>query len=464
MFNNPLLLTDSYKVSHYRQYPPKTETIYSYFESRGSDKWDETVFFGLQYFLKRYLTAPITWKMIEQARDIYKLHFGDETMFNLKGWAHILDAHGGKLPVRIKAVPEGSVIPTRNVLMAIENLDPECDWLTNWLETLLVNVWYPVTVASISRENKKVIAEALEESGDPAELPFKLHDFGCRGVTCPEQAGLGGCAHLVNFLSTDNVPALQVGQEIYGEPMAGFSIPAAEHSTITSWGQQGEGDAFKNMLVKYPKGLVAVVSDSFDIYKACEGLWGNKLKDMVMEREGTVIVRPDSGDPLEVLPKILEILGDKLGYETNGKGYKVLDSHIRIIQGDKVCPDTVPAYYNVIMDAGWSANNMALGSGGGLLQKMDRDTYNFAFKCSWAQVDGKGRDVYKKPVGSAWKASKKGRLKLVADRAWRDYGTAPYYTTVAESAKGDDILQTVYENGELLIDQTLAEIRERAAL
>lgn len=464
LFNNILMLTDSYKVSHYRQYPQKTSIISSYLESRGHKEYKDTVFFGLQYFLKQYLCKTVTQDMVEEAADFYKAHFGDPTMFNRIGWEHVVKEHGGRLPVKINAVPEGTVVPTHNVLMTIENTDPKCYWLTNWLETLLVNLWYPITVTSISRENKKVIAAALEESGDPAGLPFKLHDFGCRGVTCPEQAGLGGCAHLVNFMGTDTVPALEVARKIYGEEMAGFSIPAAEHSTITAWGKEHEVDAYRNMLKQYPEGLVAVVSDSYDIYNACKNLWGDKLKADVLDRKGTVVVRPDSGKATKVLPEVLFTLGQAFGYKKNKKGYKVLPDCIRVIQGDAVEPHTLPIYLNCVMDRGWSADNIAFGSGGGLLQKLNRDTYNFAFKCSYAVINGKGQDVYKSPVGSTWKGSKRGRLMLVEDSHWEDKKVAPSYKTVAYAPHVRNILEPVFSNGVLLREQTLKDIRERATL
>ena len=293
--HNIMLATDSYKASHYRQYPLGTQTIYSYFESRGGE-FDSTVFFGLQYYLKRYLEGVVVTKeKIDEAEAIINAHMG-AGMFNRAGWEHILNKHGGKLPVSIKAVAEGSAIPTHNILMSIENTDPVCYWLTNWLETLLVQVWYPTTVATLSYNIKKMITSFLEETGDPSGLLFKFHDFGYRGVSSQESAALGGAGHLVNFRGTDTMAAIMLAREYYGAEMPGFSIPAAEHSTITSWGREHEVDAFRTMLDKYPSGLVAVVSDSFDIYAACSELWGKQLKDKVIGRDGTVVVRPDCYD------------------------------------------------------------------------------------------------------------------------------------------------------------------------
>ncbi|CAE8601827.1 unnamed protein product [Polarella glacialis] len=327
--DNILLLSDSYKVSHWRQYPPGTEYVYSYFESRGCDRagWDEVCFFGLQYFVKRYLCGVVvTREKIEQAAKIYAMHFGDGKtenpgLFYREGWEYILEKHGGKLPVKIRAVPEGMVVPNKAALITVVNTDPECFWLTNFLETLLVQVWYPMTVCTNSRQQKLSIQQYLEETGcedwsAPGGAAFKLHDFGMRGVSSVESAALGGLSHLVNFLGSDTVVALVAGMEYYGAKGAvGFSIPASEHSTITSWGVDGEVDAMKNMLEQYPEGLVACVSDSFDVFKACREYWGSELKDLIKGRIsedgskfGQLVVRPDSGDPEETCVSIMKIL------------------------------------------------------------------------------------------------------------------------------------------------------------
>ncbi len=454
--HNIMLLTDSYKFSHYKQYPAGTETVYSYLESRGG-QFEKTVFFGLQYFLKKYLAGVVvTQEKIDYAEKRVNAHLGPG-VFNREGWQHILDHHEGKLPVRIKAVPEGTVVDTHNVLMTVENTDPKCFWLTNYLETLLVQVWYPTTVATLSREIKKIILAALEETGDPSLINFKLHDFGFRGVSSVESAGIGGAAHLVNFLGTDTFEAVEVAKEYYGEEMAGFSIPASEHSTITSWGKDHEVDAMSNMLTAYPTGLVACVSDSFDIYKACAQYWGTELKDAVLGRDGTLVVRPDSGDALKVLPRIMWILGEQLGYTVNAQGYKVLDPHVRVIQGDGVDIVSIPKILRALEQDGWSADNIAFGSGGALLQKLNRDTQKFAFKCSYVVVNGEERDVYKQPVDEPFKVSKKGRLMLLAHGEGKNvtFNTAPE----GREPEVANWLKTVFENGEITKHYTYDYIR-----
>lgn len=452
--NNICLLTDSYKVTHYKQYPPGTEKVYSYFESREGSVYPQTVFFGLQYFLKEYLEGPVVTKeKMDEAEELFQDHFGS-SQFNRAGWEYILREHGGRLPVVIKAVPEGTVVPESNVLMTIENTDPKVYWLTNYLETLLVQVWYPSTVATQSRAMKQVLLRYLEETGDPSLIPFKLHDFGFRGVTCPEQAALGGCAHLVNFQGTDTVAGLVMAKKFYNCKIAGFSIPAAEHSTITSWGEEGEVQAMKNMLEQYPTGLVACVSDSFNIFRACSEYWGGVLKDKVLARDGVLVVRPDSGDPPSVVVKVLDLLGSAFGTVNSRMGYRVLHPKVRVIQGDGIDYQMLGKILENMKVHGWSADNIAFGSGGGLLQKLNRDTQRFAFKCSSVTVNGTERHVWKKPVTDNSKKSKAGRLKLVNLNGVPT--TLPEYTAAAP-----DMLEIVFENGVVTKTHTLDEIRAR---
>ena len=361
-----------------------------------------------------------------------------------------------------------TVVPTGNVMMTVENTCDQCWWVTNWFETLLVQVWYPSTVATQSRAMKATLAKALTKTGGIEGIDFKLHDFGYRGVSSVETAGMGGMAHLTSFQGTDTVRGIEYAMALYptvdadGKPvMPGFSIPASEHSTITSWGPDGEEAAFRNMLAQYPTGLFACVSDSYDIFKACH-LWGGKLKDAVLERDGVLVVRPDSGDPIDVVPKVLNILFDKFGGATNDKGYKVLHPKVRLIQGDGIDAESLGRILEAVAKAGFSAENIAFGSGGGLLQKLNRDTQRFAFKCSAVKVDGAWRDVFKDPATDASKASKRGRLTLYR------LNDGTYQTDLdglfTLKGQGVDVMQTVFEDGELLVDHTFAEVRARAEL
>lgn len=452
--NNILLLTDSYKVSHWKQYPKGTTHVFSYLEARDGGEFGQTLFFGLQYIIKKYLEGQVvTREKIEEAAIFFSRHFGNETLFNRAGWEHILLAHDGHLPVIVKAVPEGSVVPTGNVLLTIENTDPETPWLVNYLETLLVQVWYPTTVATQSRYMKQVIRDFMETTGSSlAGLDFKLHDFGYRGSTSVESAGIGGCAHLVNFKGTDTMAALQVAHEYYAEAMAGFSIPAAEHSTITSWGN--ERAAYENMLDQYPTGLVAVVSDSYDIFNAADKIWGVELRDKVLFRDGTVVIRPDSGNPVAVVIKLLDILGQRFGTSLTPTGHRLLNPKIRVIQGDGIDRNMLLSILRNMMAAGWAADNLAFGSGGGLLQKVNRDTIRFAMKCSAIKINGQWNDVQKHPSTDPSKNSKAGRLILCND------GTEEY--TTAREGAGSNYLSVVLRNGWMPRTQTLADIRSRA--
>lgn len=456
--DNVALLTDSYKPSHWKQYPKSMRNLYAFFESRGGE-FSHQVFFGLQYILMRHLTGNVvTTEVIDEAEEVLAAHYGRTDVFNRASFEYIRDVHGGRLPIRIKAVPEGTVVPTKNVLFTIECTDqkaaPAVAWIVEYLETLLSQVWYPTTVATQSKFMRGLILKNLEETGDLSLIDFKLHDFGFRGSTSVESAGIGGMAHLVNFKGTDTLQAIRFARAYYHEPMAGFSIPAAEHSTITSWGRSNEAKAFANLLEQYPDGLVAVPCDSYDHFNAVKEILGRELKSIIMARNGTVIARPDSGTPSEMVVKTNEMLGQRFGYSVNQKGYRVLDSHVRGIQGDKINRQTLPEILDATKAAGWSGDNFAYGSGGGLLQNVDRDTCKFAMKCAAIDVEGQWQDVYKDPVTDPGKRSKAGRMKLV-----REGNT---FATVNISDSRPDELLTVFENGELIVDQSFANIRARA--
>ena len=457
--NNLLLRTDSYKVSHWMQYPPGTQTVFSYIESRGG-AFSHSVFFGLQAYLREYLSTPVTVEDVDEAAALMAVH-GEP--FNREGWLRLIEKHGGLMPVRIRAVPEGSVVPVHNVLATIENTDPEFFWVTSFLETeLLRAIWYPTTVATLSGAAKATLMRYLEATcEDPAaQIGFKLHDFGARGVSSLESAALGGMAHLVNFLGTDTLAALVAARRYYDCEVAGFSIPAAEHSTITGWGRDKESSAYRNMVEQFgkPGAVFAVVSDSYDIFNACDQIWGTELKDLVVQSGATLVVRPDSGDPAETVLKVVRILASRFGTTRNAKGYLVLNN-VRVIQGDGINLDSLRLVLSNLFHNGFSAENIAFGMGGGLLQQVNRDTMQWAMKCSAMQVNGEWRDVYKSPVGDPSKASKKGRLTLT-----RDANGALQTQRIEEmGAAHTDLLETVFEDGRMVKQTTFDAVRERAA-
>jgi len=466
--NNLLLMADAYKYSHHKLYYPGTQQVYSYLESRGG-KFEKTVFYGLQYYLKEYLEGPaFTQEDLDEAKEFMPQVFGRGDVFDASKFQYILDKYDGHLPVRIKAVEEGTEVAVRNVLMTIENTDPNGYWLTNFLETLLMQIWYPITVATISKEVKKLVLKNFEETASEkaiaAGVDFVLNDFGFRGVSSVESAGLGGSAHLINFRGSDTITASVFAKRYYNaKEVYGKSIPATEHSICTLLGEAGELDMFKHILNTFPNGMVACVSDSYDIFRACEEYWGTTLKEEILNREGTLIVRPDSGDPAMTLLKMFEILFDKFGYSQNEKGYKVLPPQIRVIQGDGVNYDSIKHIYEQLKAAGISAENLVFGMGGALLQKLDRDTQKFALKCSYAKINGKDVVVQKNPteidangdVKASFKKSKGGRLKLV----FRDGA----YETVQENEypELEDELKLVFENGRVLSDQSFEDVRAR---
>jgi nicotinamide phosphoribosyltransferase len=449
--DNFILRTDSYKASHFLQYPPNTTGMYSYFESRGG-RYGDTLFFGLQYLLRQYLEGQVfTRADVDEAAAFFGAH-GEP--FNAAGWLRMLDKHGGRLPLRIKAIPEGTVLPTHNVLLTAESTDPECFWIVSWLETMLVRLWYPITVATQSHYIKRDILDALVKSSDDplAELPFKLHDFGARGVSSAESSGIGGMSHLVNFQGSDTIEGIRFANHYYDHPMAAFSIPAAEHSTITMWGRERELDAYRNMVEQFakPGKLVACVSDSYDLFDVIENVWGDTLRDKVRDSGGTLVIRPDSGIPVDIIMKCLEVLERKVGMTKNTKGFKVLPKYYRLIQGDGVNQQSIHEILHAMLSQGYSASNIAFGMGGALLQQVNRDTQKFAFKCSEATVGGRSVKVFKDPVTDNGKRSKAGRLSLV-----REDGQL----RTVEGERKDDLLVTVFEDGVIRRKYALEEVR-----
>jgi nicotinamide phosphoribosyltransferase len=453
---NLILLADAYKYAHHKFYYPGTTQIYSYLESRGG-MFDETVFFGLQYFLKEYLQGQaFNQQDLDEADGFLQQVFGRDDVFDRSKFQYILDQYNGHLPVKIKAVAEGTAVPTGNVLMTIENTDPECYWLTNFLETLLMQVWYPCTVATLSNQIKKVITQFYEDTateGADAGIDFVLNDFGFRGVSSVESAKIGGAAHLLNFSGSDNLAGSGMAINYYdAQKVYGLSIPATEHSICTLLGREGELEIFKHVIRTFPTGTIACVSDSFNIFKACEDYWGTELRDEILNRQGTLVIRPDSGDPIMTLIKIFKILFDKFGFTVNAKGYKVLPPQVRVIQGDGVNYAEIKNIYNALKENDISAENLVLGMGGALLQKVDRDTQKFALKCSSAVINGKEIAVEKSPtemdvhgnITPSFKKSKAGRLKLVKINGI--FKTVNQY----EYPELADKLQAVFENGALL--------------
>lgn len=483
--DNLLLMTDSYKVNHWNQYPENTQNVYSYFESRLGAEYKETVFFGLQYLIKKHLIGKVVTKeKIDDAEWYYTWHFGDPALFNRKGWEYILEKHDGVLPIVIRAVEEGTPVTVGNALMTVEVLDELCDflipWVTNFLETMLTHVWFPSTVATRSREIKKVMKIALDKTCDAPELslPFMLHDFGFRGTSSLESAGIGGLAHLVNFVGTDTVPALWTGINYYGANLKtlGFSVPASEHSVATAKGEQFEEEYLNRMIDEYPNGVVSIVADSYDITRFVN-VYVRNAKEKILNRwkNGTaplnrVVIRPDSPRFKEDTPHaqvawLLETLWDIFGGTINSKGYRVLHPCVGVIYGDGLSIEEIGQIYRYVTNhfnfnengKGFDCSSVVVGQGGGLLQKLNRDTQRFAFKCSAQKRDGIWYDVQKNPLDKT-KASKAGRLALIKE-------DGEFKTIREEELNGrKNLLEIVFENGELIKDISFELIRNNSKI
>lgn len=459
MKSNFILMTDSYKLSHFRQYPEGTTKIYSYLESRGG-LYPKTLFFGLQYYLQRYLTGKVvTEEDVEEARAFSNKHFGTD-IFNYDGWMYIAKELDGRLPIRIKAVDEGSVVPVSNALLTIENTDPKCYWLTNHCETLLMKLWAPITVATNSFYSKLAIAKYLEETGsDLSSLPFKLHDFGYRGVSSEESAGILGMSHLVNFMGTDTLLGIVTANNFYQSGMCAYSVPASEHSISCSFGPEAEKSYFLNMLKQYPTGIVSIVSDTYNVYEFVKTM-SQSFKEEILGREGTVVFRPDSGDPVEVNSRLIDILWSEFG-GTYQNGYKLLDPHVRLIQGDGIDLKMINSILGMAKTKGYAAENWTFGSGGGLLQKFDRDTQKFAIKASYGECNGVGYPISKSPITASDKRSKSGILKL--HKSYGEFNTFSSFSFTPEMFNGyADELKVVFENGAMKRRQTFDEVRSIA--
>lgn len=465
MKHNFIILTDSYKLTHHDLYMPGTEAVYSYYESRNGAHFPETVFFGLQSLLRDHLEGVVvTQEDVEEAAALAAIHFGRDDVFNRAGWEHIVNEHGGRLPLRIKAVREGTPMPNSNALFTVQNLDPKTFWLTNAVESLLTHVWYSSLVATYSRFTKKIIANYWDATvGNREGMDFALHDFGFRGAASVDAAAIGGAGHLLNFMGTDTLVAISLLNKHYDAPLEtiAFSVVATEHSNMTAMGPDGEPAVVRNILAKNPTGILSVVSDSFDIYSFVTDLVCTEFKDDILARDGVFVVRPDSNTPRHPNPHdqvvwILEELWRGFGGETNELGFKVLDPHVRVLWGDGIDAHGIELILQAAMEAGFAASNLVFGMGGGLLQKgHHRDVQRSAFKCSAQLKDGTWIDIWKKPQDIT-KASKRGRLSVI-----------PYdgsIITLSEANHKDDLLVTVFENGEIINPITLEEMRANAAL
>lgn len=469
--NFSLLQADSYKGSHGLM----LATIYDgdnhvtnaqfYAGPRKGSKYDNVCNFGLQHLLLMLRNTIITEKDVSSVSALYAQGLGD---FDTDAWMHVAMNLNGIMPIRIYALPEGVEVPAGVPLFTMESSDPIFARVLGYLETFMSHLWYPMTVATHSREVKKMIKSYTNMSSTNTDAwKFMLHDFGCRGVSSMPTAAVGGAAHLVNFYGSDTVPALQHIYDYYGcSSMPGFSVNATEHSIMTSKALEGQYEVIEKLIRKFTEGILSIVIDSYDQYKVTDALSNaSNLLQLVKARNGKVVLRPDSGEPVFVIEKLFEILGRNLKDEitTNMKGYKKLPPYIGIIYGDGLNHAKINELLEMTTRLGWAADNLVFGMGGGLLQKIDRDTCRFAWKCCALQTaDGIWRDVYKDPIDGKGtgesKSSLRGRQKVIKVEG--------KYEVVREDdptyAHLDNELKLVYENGEVVKTFTFEEVRANA--
>ena len=466
--NNICLASDSYKMGHYKMYPEETTKVFSYLEARAGAKYNKTLFFGLQYLLKRYLEGQVVTKeKIQEAKRIIDVHLGPG-VFNEDGWNHILDEHRGYLPVEIKAVPEGKLIPVGNVLMTVENTCDNSYWLTNYLESLLLHVWDSINVATLTYEIRKMFkfySNITCENQD--HLDFQLHDFGYRGASSHESAIVGGSGHLLNFKGTDTVPALLLPMNFYNSDVVGFSVAATEHSVMTSLGQDGEMKVFKHILDN-TNGILSVVCDSYNDEQFIRNCFDDEkfmikpLSDFIL-RDGNnkLVYRPDSGDPVTTTLKILNTMEEYIHVDKNSKGFKVLHSQFGVLFGDGLNYHKIRDILFALKNNGWATSNVVFGMGGGLHTDHNRDTQRFAFKSSAQYRNGKWFDIQKNPLDST-KKSKAGVLDLF--KIDGEYKTVKV-SNIEPVEFVDSVqtvpsqLNTVFKDGELVYEYHWDEVK-----
>lgn len=458
---NIILDTDAYKHTHWKMIPENVQYTYAYLESRGvTDKGvpSETVFFGLQYYIKRYMMGQVvSEENITEAEALLKQVFNYD-YFNQKGWRYILDKYDGYLPLRIKSVDEGSVVPCLNVLLTVENTDPKLPWLTTFIETLLMRIWYPISVATTSFGIKKLIRKYQRLSGGSDFLDYHLNDFGSRGVSSKESAGIGGMSHLIVFKGSDTLEGVKYAKAYYNADFVAGSVAASEHSETLLFGEEHEKEAYQTMLDVYPEGLLSIVSDTYDINNAVDNIFGRELRDKILSRKGKLVIRPDSGYPPHICTVILKSLYKNFGGKINNNGYISLNPKVGVIYGDFIRYGMIDDIFSAITKEGFSTDNVVFGMGGALLQQVNRDTFKFAIKNSAVKYRDNDEwvGIAKNPITDPNKKSKKGILQLIKDSD-NNYLTQQYN----KKDEPSDLLKTKFLNGYIQLEESYEEIRRR---
>jgi nicotinamide phosphoribosyltransferase len=470
MRKNIVTNTDSYKFMN-NAFMMGVSNVWSAFMSRKGAKYPTTVMTGLQYFLIEYFEGVVvTSDKLQHARFVAQNHLGSEHDLNEEMWETIINEYGGKLPLTIKAMPEGTEVPQGVPLMAVTLTkdDDRLKALPNHVETILTNVYGACTVATKSKYIKRMLLKYAEMTAeDNAYVNYQVHDFAQRSVKAPEQAGTSGFGHLLHFFGTDTVLAWELALDYYGGIPAtiGHSVFASEHNLMMHRGRNGEREVTAEVLRQRTTGIVSMVSDTYNIYEYVDQIVGVEFKEAILERDGVFVVRPDSvtdehDTPAKISLWILESLWNNFGGTVNKKGYKVLDPHVRCIYGDSLTDETIEELLELIIANGFSAENMVFGCGSWLLDKHNRDTQQFAYKSSAMRVDGKWVGVQKDPIGKTFKTSPKGRMKVVKDGD--TYKMLTEFDDGYDDAK--DELVTVFVDGVITKRYTLDEIRANASI
>ena len=499
------LATDFYKLSHREQYPEGTTFVYSTLTPRSNKyaPWsNEIVVFGLQYFIKEYLinrfnneffNIPLE-EVVTTYENFVKHTLGKEEVYT----EHLVQLHNlGYLPIKIEALPEGALAPMRCPIMTIQNTEPEFFWLTNFLETILsTTIWQPITSATLAYQYRKVLDNyAIKTTGSTAGVEFQGHDFSLRGMSSEQSGMASGMGHLTSFQGTDTIPAIFGVHKYYGAPLdftTGASISATEHSVMCSYGQADELELFKHLLTDvYPEGLFSVVSDTWDFWKVVTE-YLPALKDIIISRDGKLVVRPDSGDPVKTIagtkekgetPEekgLIECLWDTFGGVVNDKGYKVLDSHIGAIYGDSITLDRAKEIAARLEAKGFASTNIVFGIGSFSYQYHTRDDFGFAVKATYAVVDGEERLLFKDPkTDDGTKRSQRGRVVVARKEDVLAENPDFDFTTLTGDQSNNDLLwmdglneyeasastwkalRPVFLDGQLFANDTLATIRKR---
>ena len=492
--NNMLTLiqADFYKMPHYGMYPEDTTKIYTNFTPRKSriGGVNEVVVFGIQYFIKEYLidqwnksffNRPKNEVLLEYKR-IMDFTLGKDSIDN----AHIAQLHDmGYLPLKIKALPEGSLCPIGVPCLTITNTVDHAYWLPNFLETILsTTIWQAMTSATIAREYRKLLNKyAKETANNTSTVQWQGHDFSMRGMSSVESACVSGAGHLLSFTGTDTVPAIWWLEKYYNAnietDLVGASVPATEHSVMSLGTKDGEIDTFERLIDMYPSGILSIVSDTWNLWTVLTEFMP-KLKDKIMKRDGKLVIRPDSGDPVDIIcgplnPKrfwesgtqypipfgaaekgVIEALWDEFGGYINEMGYKVLDPHVGAIYGDSITLERAKSICERLKAKGFASTNVVLGIGSYTYQYNTRDTFGFAMKATYGIVNGEERIIWKDPItDDGTKKSAKGLLKVHQEDG--KYRLEDQVSVVTET---EGHLQTVFEDGELIIDFTLNEVRK----